>query len=84
MSNDILQLVQLRELFRRNNPHLINLPPARNETPEEILVKEENKRIRLIEIRQHLEVILNMRTQPQNIKSALNIYIKQEQNKHRH
>lgn len=84
MSNEISQLIQLRELFRRNNPHLINLLPASYETREEVLQKEKTKRIRLIEIRKQLEVILKKQNQPQNIKSALKNYLKQEQNNHRH
>lgn len=78
MSNNISQLEQLREEFRRNNPHLYNLPPARNETPEEIAARAEEKRARLIVIRKQLEAISAKRSQPLNVITALNRYLKQE------
>jgi hypothetical protein len=78
MSNDITKLEELREQFRRDNPHLTNLPPARNETREEIAAREEAKRARLIQIRKQLEAINAKRNQPQGISSAIRSYLKQD------
>ncbi len=78
MSNNLSQLEQLREQFRRDNPHLNTLPPARNETPEEIAAREETKRARLIVIRKQLEAINAKKNQPQNVLTALSRYLKQE------
>ena len=80
MSNDISHLIELREQFRHNNPHLLNLPPARNKTPEELLIEKEAKQTRLIKIRKQLEVIYDKRNHPEKIKNVLSIYTKQEQN----
>ncbi len=78
MSNNLSQLEQLREQFRRDNPHLYNLPPARKETPEEIEARAEEKRARLIVIRKQLEAISAKRSQPLNVITALKRYMKQD------
>ncbi|MBK9248522.1 MAG: hypothetical protein IPM69_10505 [Ignavibacteria bacterium] len=77
MSNDISLLEDMREEFRKNNPHLINLPPARRQTPEEIAAYKEMKRLRLIDIKQQLAEI-EAKKNPKPVNSALQKYRKQE------
>lgn len=77
MSNDISVLEDMREEFRKNNPHLTNLPPARRQTPEEIAEYEEMKRKRYFEIRQQLrDIAAKKNAKP--VSSAVQKYLKQE------